>query len=380
MAPRKYSPLRFILFAVFISLFFSPAAIAQHKQKYVIIGYAGGRPIDTTMINPMRLTHLNYAFVSCQHNRAVLSNPANDTVNFKYLVSLKKRNPDLKILISIGGWGGCRYFSDAALTDTSRDAFAASAVDIVSRYQLDGVDIDWEYPDDIGANNIFRAVDKYNYTLLFKAIRKRLDSVASINHHQYQLTAAVGGFKRFLLQTDMGEAQKYLDYVSLMTYDYSQDSLHMSIHHTNLYPSKKYTLPAQNSVYQSVVDFEAAGVPASKLVIGIAFYGRGEGVVAGSQNGIGEKMSDIRVHGGGYTYLKDSLVNKKGYTYYRDDDAKAPYLFNSEKLEFITFDDEWSVENKCKFVKKYHLAGAMFWDYNSDRKEYLLKEIDKELQ
>jgi chitinase len=86
------------------------------------------------------------------------------------------------------------------------------------------------------------------------------------------------------------------------------------------------------------------------------------------------------VCGGGYTYLKDSLVNKKGYTYYRDEDAKAPYLFNSEKLEFITFDDEWSVENKCKFVKKYHLAGAMFWDYNSDRKEYLLKEIDKELE
>jgi len=378
--PRKHRILQFILCAIFNSLFFCHTAIAQHKQKYVVIGYASGHPIDTAMINPMRLTHLNYAFVSCQHNRAVLSNPANDTLNFKYLVSLKKRNPDLKILISIGGWGGCRYFSDAALTDTSRDAFAASAVDIVSRYHLDGVDIDWEYPDDIGANNIFRPVDKYNYTLLFKAIRKRLDSVTTINHHPYQLTAAVGGFKRFLLQTDMGEAQKYLDYVSLMTYDYSQDSLHMAIHHTNLYPSKKYTLPAQNSVYQSVIDFEAAGVPASKLVIGIAFYGRGEGVVAGSQNGIGEKMSDIRVHGGGYTYLKDSLVNKKGYTYYQDNDAKAPYLFNSEKLEFITFDDEWSVENKCKFVKKYHLAGAMFWDYNSDRKEYLLKEIDKELQ
>ena len=205
MIPRKHHLLQFILVIVFINLFISPAAIAQHKQKYVIIGYAGGSPIDTTMINPMRLTHLNYAFVSCQHNRAVLSNPANDTVNFKYLVSLKKRNPDLKILISIGGWGGCRYFSDAALTDTSRDAFAASAVDIVSRYHLDGVDIDWEYPDDIGANNIFRAVDKYNYTLLFKAIRHRLDSVAAINHHTYQLTAAVGGFKRFLLQTDMGE-------------------------------------------------------------------------------------------------------------------------------------------------------------------------------
>src|SRR6202012_3638591 len=100
-----------------------------------------------------------------------------------------------------------------------------------------------------------------------------------------------------------------LDYINLMTYDYSQDSLHRSIHHTNLYPSKKYVLARQNSVFQTVADFEEAGVPANKLVVGVAFYGRGEAVEDGALNGIGTKITEKRVGGGGYTFLKDSLIN-----------------------------------------------------------------------
>jgi chitinase len=356
---------------------------AQKNQKHVIIGYVTGSRngfIDTTMIDAKKLTHINYAFVSCRNNRAILSRPQVDSVNFRYLVSLKKVNPSLKVLISIGGWGGCRYFSDAALSDTSRQAFAASAAAIIGKYNLDGVDIDWEYPDDIGAGNIFRSVDKYNYTLLFQALRKNLDSLTNITHHTYLLTAAVGGFKRFLQQTEMGRAQRYLDYLNLMTYDYSQDSLHMAIHHTNLYPSKKYVVANQNSVQKTVRDFERAGVPSSKLVVGIAFYGRGETVVNAYLNGLGSKLTEQHARGGGYTFLKDSLINQKGFKYYRDKDAKAPYLFNPTTLQFITFDDEWSVRNKCKFVVKHNLAGVMFWEYSSDKKEYLLKEIDKDLK
>lgn len=355
---------------------------AQKNQKHVIIGYAGGYRglMDTDMIDPMKLTHINYAFGECKDNRAYLPKIATDTTNLRYLVGLKKKNRDLKVLISIGGWGGSRFFSDAVLTDTARKAFAASAAAIVSRYNLDGIDIDWEYPDDIGAGNIFRVDDKHNYTLMFKELRHSLDSVTNITHHTYLLTAAVGGFKRFLAQTEMSEVQRYLDYINLMTYDYSQDSLGISMHHTNLFPSKSNTSAIQNSVQQTVADYVADGVPASKLVVGVAFYGRGEAVEDAALNGLGSKMTKNRVRGGGYTYLKDSLINKKGFKYYKDKDAKAPYLFNPTTLEFITFDDEWSVKNKCKYVIKNDLAGVMFWEYSSDKKEYLLKEIDRDLK
>lgn len=85
---------------------------------------------------------------------------------------------------------------------------------------------------------------------------------------------------------------------------------------------------------------------------------------------------------GGYTFIKDSLVNNPTYglKYYRDLDAAAPYLFNPVTRQFITYDDEWSIKNKCDYVTKKGLGGVMFWEYSSDKKEYLLDEIDKDLK
>jgi len=357
------------------------SAIAQPK-KHVIIGYVGGYRglIDTTMVNAKKLTHINYAFVNVKDNRAWLTNIKTDTTNFKNLLKLKKVNPDLKILISIGGWAWSKNFSDAVLSDTSRNAFAASAVEIIRKYNLDGVDIDWEYPDDIGDGNVFRPEDKQNYTLMFKAIRKELDKLEKENGKKMFLTAAVGGFKRFTERTEMDKVAKYLNYISLMTYDYFQDSLGIAVHHTNLYASKKYN-PNFDSGDKAVNDFIAAGVPAKKLVLGVAFYGHSSRVKDTTGNGLGMK-TDGKMRAGGFTFIKDSLVNNaaKGLKYYRDNDAAAPYLFNPETKQFITYDDEWSIKNKCDYVSRKGLAGVMFWEYSEDRKEYLLNVMNKDLR
>jgi chitinase len=108
--------------------------------------------------------------------------------------------------------------------------------------------------------------------------------------------------------------------------------------------------------------------------MGIAFYGKGWQMESGNNNGLYRKTLKP-ARGGGFTYLKDSLVDKNGYVQYWDNKAKAPYLFNPEKKIFISYDDERSVKDKCKYVKRYHLAGAMFWEYNNDKKKYLLKII-----
>jgi len=370
-----------LLFIMLLSIAFNVTAQKLTPKKHVIIGYVGGYHglVDTTMVNPDKLTHINYAFVNVQHNRAWLTNIKTDTINFKYLVGLKKRNPDLKVLISIGGWGWSGNFSDAALSDTSRRAFAASAVAIVKQYKLDGIDIDWEYPGQVRIGNIHRPEDKQNYTLMFQALRQSLDSLQQQTGHKLLLTAAVGAFRHFLQHTEMGKAQQYLDYINLMTYDYMQDSIGITVHHTNLYPSKKYV--TENSVDKAVDDFIAAGVPVNKLVAGIAFYGRSIGVADGSTDGLGTKTT-VHMRGGGYTYLKDSLINLNisGFKYYRDKDAMAPYLFNAQLMQFISFDDEWSVKNKCRYAVKKGMAGVMFWEYAEDKKEYLLNEIDKDLK
>jgi chitinase len=372
---KKWAAPFSILLIATASLFKPVPLIAQNKK--VIIGYVGGYRglINTDLITPQKLTHINYAFVDIKNNRAWLHREATDTINFRHLNLLKKQNPALKILISIGGWTWSGKFSDAVLTDTSRQAFVASAVDIIKKFDMDGIDIDWEYPGRPGfEGNIYRPEDKQNYTLLFSELRKQLDKLGAKSGKKYLLTTAAGAFSSFLDHTEMANAQQYLDYINLMTYDFSGGKI--ASHHTSLFASKAYK--AQNNADNAVRIFTAAGVPANKLVLGIAFYGRVSNLAAGAK-GLGDSVATYS-RNKGYTVIKDSLVNQNGYKMHRDRNAKAPWLFNASTRQFITYDDEWSVKKKCNYVKDKKLGGVMFWEYNDDLKGYLLDEINKILK
>lgn len=348
----------------------------RSPEKPAVIAYVGGYRglVDVGKISPEKLTHINYAFVNLIDGRAVLTNEATDTVNFRTLNALKDRNPDLKILISIGGWTWSGTFSDAVLTPEGRALFASTSADIVGQYDLDGVDIDWEYPGFGGLKgNIIRPEDKENYTLMFQALRHSLDSLENVTGKKYLLTTAVGGFKKFADMTEMDKAQQYLDYINLMTYDYYPDTL--AVHHTNLYASDKY--PVDNSGDAAFRAFRAAGVPAEKLVMGIAFSSRAFELKEGSQAGVGDTVVKQVRGGGGFTRIKDSLENQKGFVKYWDEAARAPYLFHPADRVFITYDDEQSVKEKCLYAKENGMGGVMFWEYMADPKEYLLDAINE---
>ena len=361
-------------FLFYVLSIIAPSHGMKNKTKPVIIGYVGGFRglIATDSIDAWRLSHINYAFVDIKDNRAWLHNEATDTVNLRKLSELKKKNTDLKILISIGGWSWSKNFSDATLTDTSTRNFALSAVDIVSKYNLDGIDIDWEYPGMIGDSNVYRPEDKHHYTALFKELREGLNNLALTTQMKYYVTTAVGGSQSYIDHTEMDKVQQFADYINIMSYDYAGGWDTISSHHTNLYVSSGDS--NQYSAHRSIQAFIAAGVPAAKIVIGMAFYGKGWQMGSTDNNGLYRKAVKS-ARGGGFTYLKDSLVNKNGYKEYWDAVARAPYLFNAEKKIFISYDNERSVKEKCKYVKQHHLGGAMFWEYNSDKKEYLLKVI-----
>ncbi|MEO6188048.1 MAG: glycoside hydrolase family 18 protein [Ginsengibacter sp.] len=348
----------------------------RKDKKPVIIAYVGGfRGIaEIDALDPNKLSHINYAFVDVKNNRAWLHNLATDTINFRRLNELKKRNKDLKLLISMGGWTWSKNFSDAVLTDTSTHAFAYSCIDIVADYNLDGVDIDWEYPGLKGDNNKFRPEDKEGYTRLFKELRQGLDSLQKITHKKYFVTTAVGAHQNYIEHTEMDNVAKYVDFVNLMSYDYAGPRNTISSHHTNLYTSSSDT--SQESTDKSVKAFIAAGVPADKLVVGFGFYGKGWEMETTDNNGLYRKtVKPIRA--GGFDLLRDSLEDKNGYIKYWDDVAKAPYLFNAQTKYFITYDDERSIREKCEYIKKHGLAGAMFWEYADDKREILLDVINK---
>src|SRR5436190_13614101 len=211
----------------------APFYFIRPKAKPVIIGYVGGFRglIATDSIDVLRLSHINYAFVDIKDNRAWLHNEVTDTINLRKLSELKKINPDLKILISIGGWKWSKNFSDAVLTDTSTQNFASSAVAIVSKYNLDGIDIDWEYPGMMGDSNVYRPEDKQHYTNLFRHLRHDFDSLSKITHMKYYITTAVGGSQDYIDHTEMGKVQQYTDYINVMSYDYADGSDSLSSHH-----------------------------------------------------------------------------------------------------------------------------------------------------
>lgn len=353
-------------------------AAGTGTQSPVVIGYVGGyrgNIINMNAISAEKLTHINYAFINVQHNRVVLSHERTDTVNLRNLSDLKKRNPALKILISLGGWSWSGGFSDAVLSDTSRQAFAASAVSLLQRFNLDGIDIDWEYPDMSGNGHPYRKEDKQNYTLMFQELRNQLNAAGEKAGKKLLLTTATGGFKAFLNHTEMDKAAVYLDYINLMTYDYFGKG--NAVHHSNLFsPSAD---DSGDSADKAVKAFVAAGVPVSKLVMGVAFYGRMFQLDNQAKKGVGDKIASY-LRGYDYYLIKDSLINRNGFEKFQDTVAKAPYLFNSANKQFISYEDEWSIDNKCKYVIANGMAGLMFWEYDADPKNNLLDQINRSLQ
>ena len=346
-------------------------------NKLAVVGYVPGfrGALDEKTISAKMLTHINYAFVDVKDSMAWLTNLETDTINFRRLNYLKKDNPDLKIIISIGGWAWSENFSDAVLTENSRKKFATSSVAIVEQYNLDGVDIDWEYPGLRGEDNVFRPEDKQNFTLMFKAIREELNKLAAKTGKTYALTTALPAFPRLFEVTEMGKVAEYIDFVNVMAYDFyvSGDT---AGHHSNLFASENYE--REDSGDKAYTLYRKEGVPAEKLVLGIPFYGRSWLMKTDDNRGINRQV-DSTVRGGGYTFIKDSLMTRPGFERFWDEKAKAPYLWNAETRQLVTFDDEESVKFKCEYVRDRKMGGVMFWQYASDPKEYLLTAVNEHL-
>ena len=154
----------------------------------------------------------------------------------------------------------------------------ASAVDFVRRHDLDGFDVDWEYPGLPGDGNPHRPEDKENFTALMADLRAALDREGARRGRPLLLTFAAGASREFLAHTEMAKVQAVVDFVNLMTYDFRVANPGAPAgHHANLFPSPND--PRSHSADGAVKDFLAAGVPAAKLVLGVPFYGRAwEGV------------------------------------------------------------------------------------------------------
>jgi chitinase len=360
----------------------SASATAKAKTPQpVIIAYVFPQDtvIDPATIAADQLTHINYAFANIKDGR-VVEGFARDAENFRVLAELRRRHPHLRVLVSVGGWTWSGAFSDASLTPESRRKLVESAVAFVERHDLDGIDIDWEYPGLPGNGNTHRPEDKQNFTALMADLRRGLDADGRKHHRQRLLTFAAGALSDYIAHTEMDKVQAVVDFVNLMTYDFREaEADPQAGHHANLYPHPAD--PKQESVDRAVREFLAAGVPARKLVLGVPFYGHAWGNVKPEASGLyqpggaaGERVDTT------YGALVEGAINRNGYVRIWDDKAQAAFLWNAEKRIFVSYEDPESLRLKSRYILDHGLAGVMFWEYYADRTGTLLKTLAAELR
>ncbi len=355
----------------------APSA-ATHGPVIIAYLFPKERVIDPAEIAADKVTHVNYAFANIEGGK-VVEGFAHDAENFKVLAGLRKRHPHLRILVSVGGWTWSGAFSDVALTPASRRRFVESALDFVRRHDLDGFDVDWEYPGLPGYGNPHRPDDKPNFTALMAELRAGLDAEGESRRRHYLLTFAAGASSDFLAHTEMERVQASVDFVNLMTYDFREaEADPLAGHHANLFTHPAD--PEQRSADRAVREFLAAGVPPAKLVLGVPFYGRPWGDVEAKDNGLyrpgkplAERM-DTRYDG------LAGLVGREGWVREWDEVAQAPYLWNADKRVFVSYEDPESLRRKCGYLRERGLAGVMFWEYTADRTGALLDTLLAELR
>ncbi len=303
---------------------------------------------------------------------------------FNQLKKLKKKYPKLKIVLSIGGWTGSRYISDAARTQESREYFVNSCIqrfiigDLpkennaggkkVAAGIFDGFDIDWEYPVNGGEDSVHHNwQDNNNLSKLYELFRSKLDSITP----HLLLTAAVPATEKYARYYNIHKDQQYLNWYNVMTYDYRGGWDDVTGHNTNLLSSVNDTTFnwERDSFDKSIHLYNCIyGVSRSKLVPGAAFYGRGWKVAKNVKNGLGIKGKETEGNvEHGFNYYSDLIqLQNQDYKIHWDKYAMAPYIYNPDKKKFWTFDNPESISLKAHYVDAYDLRGLMFWEISGD--------------
>lgn len=273
----------------------------------------------------------------------------------------------MKVMLSLGGWGGCATCSDVFSSASARAEFAQSVKEISFYFKTDGIDLDWEYPAIKGyPGHTYKTDDRTNFTLLLKELRK-------INGPAFEISFAAGGFTSFIdSSVEWKEITKYVNFINIMSYDLVHGYSTISGHHTPLYSTQQQTESTDHAVQLLL----KAGVPPNKLVIGAAFYGRFFQINEGSK--VDLYMPCKFLHGFSYKFSSDSLSSENGFEKKWDDVAKAPYAVNTKRRLVATYDDEQSIAAKTGYAVANKLGGIMFWQLYDDKfHDGLLNVIDQ---
>lgn len=350
-------------------MLFAGGLKAQKIVKPNVIAYYSGQNTVIDRFPIEKLSHLIYSFGHLKGDSLNITS-AEDSALISKMVKLKKRNPNLKVMIAMGGWGACATCSEVFSRADGRKTFAETTKALLDFFKADGIDIDWEYPAISGyPGHRYTPDDKHNFTLLIKELRDKLGKEAEISF-------AAGGSQNSIDSCfEWDKVMPLVNRVNVMSYDLVGGYASQSGHHSPLYSTPQQTLSADYAVKALI----GLGVPAQKIALGAAFYARIFQNTTNANHGLYQPtkfLSSIA-----FKDFNKQFSTKNGYTYYWDDIAKAPYYYNPKNRHLVTFDDPKSISFKTKYVIDQKLNGIMFWELANDLySNGLLNVIDKTIK
>jgi len=288
-----------------------------------------------------------------------------ETTSLPYLAHLKRT----KVLISIGGWSYSKNFSIIVHDSIKRKTFARECIRLIKEYKIDGIDIDWEFPGYGGQGG--RPSDKENFTLLIDEVKNALDSLGKKKRKNYILSVTLNAAPPHHQYIEWQNINSSVDMLNLMCYDFYGSWVHTTTHKAALYPHPDpYSKDKINNVDTLFRLITSSGLSPNKINIGCAFDGRTAGYKRNKPLYSGATFANHYIpksHGQPSYYAFQYLIDSLEYHY--DSIAEAPYLVDTVKNIFITYEDERSLLAKTKFVNNNDAQGIFIWDISGDMLE-----------
>ena len=322
--------------------------------KPQVIAYYAGDEKSIDEFDLKGVDQIIYSFLHLKGNKLAIDDKK-DSLTLLNVINKKKKYPKLKVLVSLGGWGGCETCSDIFSSKKARTEFAISTADIIESFNADGIDLDWEYPGISGyPGHSYKLEDRENFTDLIIQLRKYMKK-------DHILSFAAGASYRFFENSiEWDKVMPLVNNVNLMTYDFYGSGSTKTGHHTALSSNEFQNRSAESSI-KALINL---GVNPKKIFIGGAFYIKTFKNVENINNGLNQNADWNR----SYNQLSFEDV-RSNFNFYWDSLAKSPYAYDSINKIFATFDDHKSIKLKSQYALDKKLGGIMFWQLMDDKKK-----------
>ncbi|XP_067671645.1 chitinase-3-like protein 1 [Haliotis asinina] len=318
-------------------------------------------------IDPALCTHIIYAFAALENNTI---NPTeyNDFTLYGEIMSLKKSNPALKVLLAIGGWEADNsQFTRLVSSAANMATFSESAIGYLREHKFDGLDIDWEYPAGRGGP----PTDRPRFTTLLQALDTAFTQEArASNLPKLLLTiAVVAGINQANNYYQIENMSRHVDFINIMAYDLHGSWETSTGIHSALYPD----------VDDAITGWLNAKAPREKVVLGVAAFGRTFRLASSDPNpvnfGLGQRSAgpgmagpNTRANGSlSYSEICELLLTGNWTsTYSATHDSPMAYGQVGNDINWVGYDNILSVREKAKYIRDRGLAGSMIWSLDFD--------------